>query len=222
MKKLADTTKDSAVAEQAAAVDEEAAKAPTPGGAERALEHDNKRSDAYKAALAKRRRRAIAWPATSTAGRTRPTASRAGRSCGSSTARPTSGHDSDRVADVRFGTGSFDNQRVVFEAGGLSPRNATRSASPGGTSTTRPASSRCGWPPARAAARRSCSTRRSFPRAWPTSRPTARRSPSRPGSRPTAHCEIIFRNEAAPNAIVSEIWLWESATDAGSPAGPKP
>jgi hypothetical protein len=48
-----DTTKDQAIAADAAALDDEAMKAPPPDAAQTALQYDKARSDATKAALAK-------------------------------------------------------------------------------------------------------------------------------------------------------------------------
>ncbi len=220
MKKVADTTKDSAVAEQAAALDEEAAKAPTPGSAERALEHDNQRSDAYKAALARRAPKGYRLACYLDCGPDTSDGVKGGPQLRLVNDTPYFWNDSDRVADVRFGSGSYDNQRVVFEAGGLSPKKRyqigfswwdfdhdTRvqsvwlAAGKGGSETN-------------------LLEKTKLPSGVANQPPDIKTLPIPPGLLADGPLEIIFRNEAAPNVIVSEIWLWESDTDAGSSAGP--
>jgi hypothetical protein len=210
MKKLADTTKDGAVAEQAAAVDEEAAKAPTPGGAERALEPDSKRSAAYKAALARRAPKGYRLACYLDCGPDTSDGVKGGPQLRLVNGTPYFWTDSDRVADVRFGTGSYDGQRVVFQAGGLDPKkryqlgfswwdfdHETRvqsvwlAAGKGGRETMLLGKTK-------------------LPSGVANQPPEIKTLAIPPGLQAEGSLQIIFRNESEPNVIVSEIWLWES------------
>jgi HEAT repeat protein len=216
IKKLADTTKDNAVAEQAAAIDDEASKAPTPGGAERALEHDDKRSDAYKAALARRAPKGYRLACYLDCGPDTSDGVQGGPQLRLVNGVPWFWADSDRLADVRFGSVCFDGQRVVFRAAGLDPKKRyqigfswwdfdhdTRiqsvwfAAGNGGRETK-------------------LLDKTKLPSGLANQPPDIRTLAVPPALQADGSLQIIFRNESEPNVAVSEIWLWESVTDAGS------
>jgi HEAT repeat protein len=210
MKKLADTTRQSAVAEQAAAIDEEAARAPTPGSGERALEHDSQRSAAYKAALAKRAPKGYHLACYLDCGPDTSDGVKGGPQLRLVNGTPYFWNDSDRVADVRFGSACYDSQRVVFEATGLGPQRRYQV----GFSwwdfdhETRVQSV---WLAAGKGGHEVKLLDKTQLPSGVANQPPASKTLALPvGSQSGGSLEIIFRNEAEPNAAVSEIWLWES------------
>jgi HEAT repeat protein len=222
LKTLADTTQDRAVAEQAAALDEEAARAPAPGAVERPLERDQKRSDAYKAALARRAPKGFHLACYLDCGPDTSDGVRGGPQLRLVNGTPYFWSDSERVADVRFGTVCYDAQRVVFQAAGLHPRKRYQlgfswwdfdhesrvqslwlAAGKGGQETK-------------------LLDKTKLPSGLANQPPESKTLPIPPGLPADGTLEIIFRNETEPNASVSEIWLWESGPEPAPPAASKP
>ena len=124
MRKLMDTTKDQQVAAHAAALDEEAMKAPPPDAAQTALQHDKARSDAIKALLAKRAPQGYRLACYLDCGPDSVDGAKGGpllRLVGASTYFWSG---AEQVADVRFGSVFFDGSRVIFEASGLNPKKS--------------------------------------------------------------------------------------------------
>jgi hypothetical protein len=210
MKKLAEISKNSGVAEQAAALDEEAAKAPSPGSAERALQADKQRSDAHKTALAKRAPKGYRLACYLDCGPDSSDGVAGGPQLRLVTGVPYFWPDSDRVADVRFGSVFYDSRQVVFEASGLSPKkhyqvgftwwdfdHGTRSQSVWLTSGK-------GGRPTRLL------DKTKLPAATDRQAPDGKTLPIPPELAAEGALQIAFRNESQPNAVLSEIWLWES------------
>ncbi len=128
---------------------------------------------------------------------------------------------SDRKADVRYGTILFTEREVAFEATGLDPRRAYRL----GFSwwdydhDTRAesvwASPRGGGPAERLLAKTK------LPSGARGEKPAEIMVELPRGLTAAGAVRIAFRREAGPNAVVSEVWLWESDT-ASAPADAAP
>jgi len=213
MRKLRDTTRDPAVAADAAALDEEAMKAPPPDAAQTALQHDQARSDATKAALAKRAppgyRLACyldCGPDAIDGGKDGPLL----RLVGGGTYYWTG---AEQVADVRVGSVFFDSGRVIFEAAGLDPKksyqlgfswwdfdHATRAqsvllATGKGENETK------------------ALDKTQLPSGANKQPPEERTLPVPAELVRDGTLRVTFRNEAQPNVVVSELWLWESVAE---------
>ncbi|MCY2993569.1 MAG: ThuA domain-containing protein, partial [Planctomycetota bacterium] len=218
MKKLMDTTQDQALADQAAALDEEALKAPSPGAGQAALQYDKQRSDSQKAALAKR-----PPPGYHLVGYL---------DCGPDTAdgvkggpllRHVSGAtyfwaESDRVADARFGSVFFDSTKVTFEASGLSPK---KSYQIGFTWWDYDHGTRAQsvWAATGKGERETkLLDKTPLPSVVNKQGPDGKTLPVPTDLVADGSLRITFRNEATPNVVVSEVWLWES--DVEVPAKP--
>jgi len=124
MRKLMDTSKDQAIAADAAALDDEAMKAPPPDAAQTALQYDKARSDATKAALAKRAPQGYRLACYLDCGPDSVDGAKDGpllRLIGGGTYFWAG---AEQVADVRFGSVFYDSGRVIFEASGLNPKKS--------------------------------------------------------------------------------------------------
>ncbi len=213
MRKLLDTTKDQAVAADAAALDDEALKAPPPDAAQTALQFDKARSDATKAALAKRAPPGYRLACYLDCGPDAADGAKDGpllRLVGGGTYFWTG---SEQVADVRFGSVFFDSGRVIFEASGLKPAksyqlgfswwdfdHATRAqavilATGKGEDETR------------------VLDKTKLPSGADKQAPEERVLSVPADLYRDGTLRITFRNEAQPNVVVSELWLWESSPE---------
>jgi type 1 glutamine amidotransferase/HEAT repeat protein len=210
MRKLIDSTKDEQVAKQAVAMDEEAQKTPSPAAEQQALQRDQKRSDAQKAALAKLAPKGFHLACYLNCGPDTADGAKGGPLLRRVAGGPYFWGESIRVADPRFGAVFFDGQRVVFEASGLNPKRAyqigftwwdfdhdTRAQSvlmatgKGERETTALAKTR-------------------LPSGANKQGPEEKTLPVPRGLYADGSMRITFRNENVPNAVVSELWLWES------------
>lgn len=210
MRKLMDTTKNQQVAADAAALDEEAMKAPPPDAAQTALQHDKARSGATRAALAKRAPQGYRLACYLDCGPDSVDGAKGGpllRLVGASTYFWSG---AEQVADVRFGSVFFDSSRVIFEASGLNPKksyqlgftwwdfdHATRAQSvilaTGKGENEVKVIDKTKLPSGTAK--------------QPPEEKTVAVSPELYGD---GSLRISFRNESQPNVVVSELWLWES------------
>jgi len=210
MRKLMDTTKDQAVAKMAAAVDEEALKVPTPGAIQQSLRYDKKRSDAQKAALAKRAPQGSHLACYLDCGPDAADGAKDGPLLRLVAGTAYIWGDSLRAADGRFGTIFFDGQRVTFEASGLDPKKSyqigftwwdydhnTRAqsvwlATDNGDRETK------------------VLEKTKLPSGANKQAPDEKALSIPPEFYTDGSLRIIFRNESSPNVVVSELWLWES------------
>jgi len=210
MRRLLDTSNDAQIAAHAAALDEEAMNAPPPDAAQKALQQDRARSDAIKATLAKRAPPDCRLACYLDCGPDRADGAKDGpllRLVGG-TAYFWTG--SEQQADVRFGSVFYDGGRVIFEAGGLNPQktyqigftwwdfdHATRAQSvilatiKGERETA-------------------VLTKTKLPSGTAKQPPEEKLLAVPPELYRDGTLRITFRNEAQPNAVVSELWLWES------------
>jgi hypothetical protein len=213
MRKVMDTTKDQQVAAHAAALDEEAMKAPPPDAAQTALQHDRARSDATKAALAKRAPQGYRLACYLDCGPDSVDGAKGGpllRLLGASTYFWAG---AEQVADVRFGSVFFDSGRVIFEATGLNPK---KSYQIGFTWWDFDHDTR-----AQSVVLATGKGENEVKTLEKTKLPsgTAKQPPDEKTVTVPAELyrdgslRISFRNEAQPNAVVSELWLWESEAE---------
>ena len=213
MRRLMDTTKNQQVAADAGALDEEAMKAPPPDAAQTALQHDKARSDATKAALAKRAPQGYRLACYLDCGPDSVDGAKGGpllRLVGASTYFWAG---AEQVADVRFGSVFFDSGRVIFEASGLNPRksyqlgftwwdfdHATRAqsvilATGKGENEVK------------------VIEKTKLPSGTAKQAPEEKTVTVRADLYGDGSLRISFRNESQPNVVVSELWLWESEAE---------
>jgi len=210
MRKLADTTKDQSVAEQAAALDEEAQKVPSPTDIQQALRHDKKRSDAHKAALAKRAPKGFRLACYLDCGPDAADGDKDGPLLRLVAGTPYIWGESLRAADARFGSIFFDGQLVIFEASGLNPK---KSYQIGFTwwdydHNTRAQSVLLATGEGERETKVLDKTR--LPSGADKQDPDEHTLAAPPGLNTDGSLRISFRNEGSPNVVVSELWLWES------------
>jgi hypothetical protein len=210
MKKLMDTAKDKALADQAAAIDEEALRAPSPEAVERALQYDKKRSDALKAALAKRSPKGFRLACYLDCGPDAADGVRGGPLLrvvvGSAHFWP----ESDRAADIRFGTIWFDGQRIVFEATGLNPKKAYQIGFTWWDFDHATRAESVLLATGKGDREVTVLDKTQLPSGANKEPPGEKTLPVPPDLYADGTLRISFRNETQPNAVVSELWLWES------------
>jgi HEAT repeat protein len=208
LRKLLDS-KDQTLREQAAALDEEAQKVPSPEAIQQALRHDQKRSDAYKAALAKRAPQGYRLACYLDCGPDVVDGAKDKPFLRLLAGAPYVWNDAARSGELRLVTIAFDGQQVVFEATGLS---AKRSYQIGFTwwdfdHATRVQSV---WvSPGQGRETRLLDKTR-LPSGANGEAPAEKTLPVPAEVTAKGTLRILFRNEAQPNAVVSELWLWES------------
>ena len=214
MKKLMQSTKDPKVARQAKALYAESLKSPaTPGQRAAALRHNTKRSVTAKAALARRAPKGHHLACYLDCGPDMQDGARGRPTLRALTGTPYVWAKGAATADqLRFLTIAFTGQQVVFEATGLNPRKAYRL----GFSwwdydhNTRAQSV---WASAGKPGRL-------VKLLGKTRLPSGHTQPPAEHTVPlprelSAHgaVRLLFRNEATPNCVVSEVWLWESEAE---------
>ncbi len=203
MKTLLEKCKDEAVVKQAEALHAQALKPPRAGGAGDLPEHDKKRSDGMKADVATRAPKGYKVVCY--------------LNCGPDSADGEKGKPTLRVgdaqayrwagADIRHGTAFFTGDTVPFEATGLNPKKSyqlgfswwdvdhdTRAQSVWASGTKLLDKTKL---PSGAKGEKAVEKVVPIPQTL-----TAKGS-----------VRITFRNEAQPNAVVSEVWLLESEAD---------
>jgi HEAT repeat protein len=210
MKRLTDTTKDKTVAEQAAAMDDEALHVPSPEAVEQALRHDPKRSEAQKALLAKSAPKGYHLAGYLDCGPDAVDGRRGGPMLRLVVGTPYNFGRTPVPAEPRLATVFYDGQRVVFEAAGLDPKRSyqlgfawwdidhdTRcqsvlAATGGGERETKLLDA----------------TR--LPSGVKGEKAVEKTLTVPTGLYADGSLRIAFRNESQPNVVVSEIWIWES------------
>jgi type 1 glutamine amidotransferase/HEAT repeat protein len=145
------------------------------------------------------------------------------------TLRQTSGRvhfwpGSERQAHSRFGTVAFDEQQAVFEATGLNPKRSYQIAFTWWDydHDTRAQSV---WVAGKAGPFARLLGKTKLPAGQARSEKPAEKTLPIPRTLSAGGTvRIAFRNEASPNAVVSELWLWESEVQSPPPdaAGGKP
>jgi len=235
MRKLIDTTKDKAVADQAAALDEEAMKAPSPEAAQQALQHDRKRSDLQKAALAKRAPEGyhlacyLDCGPDAIDGPDRPSGGARGPLLRLAAGTSYFWGESIRAADVRFGSVFFDGQRVIFEAAGLNPKKSYQIGFTWWDFDHATRAQSVLFATGKGDREIKVLDKTQLPSGTNNQAPEEKTLAVPPGLYADGSLRISFRNEGQPNVVVSELWLWESDAEAQvtssqstSAQGPKP
>jgi hypothetical protein len=213
MRRLLDTTQDEQVAAHAAALDEEALNAPPPDAAQRALQQDRARSEAVKSVLAKRAPRDYRLACYLDCGPDRADGDQHGPLLRLVGGEAYFWPGSEQQADVRFGSVFYDGGRVIFEAAGMDPKkayqlgftwwdfdHATRTQSVILATGKGEHESRS-------------LDKAQLPSGAKQQPPEEKTLPVPPELYRDGTLRITFRNEAEPNAVVSELWLWESQAE---------
>jgi type 1 glutamine amidotransferase len=215
MKTLVERTKDPAVAKQAQALAARARRARRSVGSGTVPAHDSKRSQAMKADVAKRAPEGCTLVCYLNCG---PDAADGAKG------KPTLRHVTGQAyrwggSDVRYGTIFFTGNEVLFEATGLSPRKSYQL----GFSwwdydhDTRAQSV---WAAAGKTGKlRQLLGKTKLPSGAGGEKPAEKTLPIPRELTAGGTLRIVFRNEAEPNVVVSEIWLLESQADS-PPAAP--
>ncbi len=221
MKKLMDTTKDKAVAEQAAAIDEEAQKAPSPEAAQLALQHDPKRSAAAKASLARRPPQGFHLACYLDCGPDAADGAKGGPLLRLVGGTPYYWPESAAAADPRFGSVFFDGQRVVFEVAGLNPKRAYQIGFSWWDFDHGTRAQSVLAATGRGERETVLLAKTALPSGAAKQGPDAKTLPVPKELYAGGTLRISFRNEGQPNVVVSELWLWESDAE-GQAAAPVP
>jgi HEAT repeat protein len=213
MRAVIDTSKDEQVAANAAALDEEAMNAPPPDAAQKALQQDRARSDAIKAALAKRAPRGYRLACYLDCGPDRADGANDGpllRLVGGTTYYWTG---SEQQADVHFGSVFYDGGRVIFEAAGLNPKKAYQIGFTWWDFDHATRAQSVSLATSKGEHEISVLAKTKLP-SGANKQPPEEKTLSVPAEvYRDGTLRITFRNEAQPNAVVSELWLWESEAE---------
>ena len=205
MKTLLEKSKDKTVVKQAEALLAEALKPPRPRGAGNVPAYDKKRSDEMKADVAKRAPKGYTVAAYLNCGPD---------SVAGAKGKPTlklieGGAYSWSGSDVRYATIFFTTSQVLFEATGLNPRK-TYQLGFSWWDCDHDTRVQSVW----ASAGRGRGTKLLGPTKLPSG-PKNQKAEEKVVPLPrqltvTGSVRLMFRNEATPNVVVSEVWLLES------------
>jgi len=210
MRKLMDATKDKAAAEEAALLEEEALKAPSPEALQQALRYDKKRSDAQKAVLAKRAPKGFHLACYLDCG---PDGIDGAK--GAPVLRLAAGGayfwpESAQQADPRLGTVFFDGQRVVFEAAGLDPKKAYQIGFTWWDYDHNTRAQSVLLTTGKGQRETQVLEKAQLPSGAARQGPEEKTLVVPADLYADGTLRISFRNEAQPNVVVSELWLWEA------------
>lgn len=220
MRKLAESVDDKAVKDQAEAIRAQAAKGAGPAGSANVPAYDKARSDAAKKELAKRAPKGFRLACYLDCGPDTEDSAKDGPAL-----RQTAGSvhlwaGADGPNVLRFGTVAFDGREVIFAASGLDPKREYRL----GFSwwdfdhDTRTESVHLATGKGEREVKVLDATR--LP-SGVAGKPAEERTVPVPRDLSAGGTlRILFRNESAPNAVVSEVWLWESEAESAPPAVP--
>ena len=201
---------DPEVRAEAAAAVLKIARTPWPANEQPATRYDKNRSDAHKAELAKRPPAGYHLACYLDCGADAADGAPDGPLVCLATGLPHFWGDSDLVPDQRFASIFFDGRAVVFRALGLNPK---KSYQIGFTwwdfdHDVRAASV---WVATGKGERETEILEKTRLPSGPNKQgPTAKTLPVPPGLYADGSLRVGFRNQSGPNAVVSELWLWES------------
>lgn len=213
MRKVMDTTKDQQVAVHAAALDEEAMKAPPPDAAQTALQPDRARSDATKSLLAKRAPQGYRLACYLDCGPDSVDGAKGGpllRLLGASTYFWAG---AEQVADVRFGSVFFDGNRVIFEATGLNPKKSYQLGFTWWDFDHETRAQSVILATGKGENEVKALEKTKLPSGAAKQAPDEKTVMVPPELYRDGSLRISFRNESQPNVVVSELWLWESEAE---------
>ncbi|MBC8876746.1 MAG: HEAT repeat domain-containing protein [Planctomycetes bacterium] len=210
MRKLMDTTKDKSVADQAAALDEEAQRVPSPSDIQQALRHDKKRSDAHKATLAKRAPKGCRLACYLDCGPDAADGDKDEPLLRLVAGTPYIWSESLRTADARFGSIFFDGQLVIFEATGLDPKKAYQIGFTWWDYDHNTRAQSVSLATGKGERETKVLNKTRLPSGANKQDPDEHTLTVPPELNKDGRLRITFRNEGSPNVVVSELWLWES------------
>ena len=210
MRKLMDTAKDQGVAEQATALDEEAQRVPSPTDIQQALRHDKKRSDAHKAALAKRAPKGFRLACYLDCGPDAADGDKDGPLLRLVAGTPYIWGESLRAADARFGSIFFDGQLVIFEATGLNPKKSYQIGFTWWDYDHNTRAQSVLLATGKGDRETKVLAKTKLPSGANKQEPDEHTLAVPPELHTDGSLRISFRNEGSPNVVVSELWLWES------------
>jgi hypothetical protein len=118
--------------------------------------------------------------------------------------------ESDRAADIRFGTIWFDGQRIVFEATGLNPKKAYQIGFTWWDFDHATRAESVLLATGKGDREVAVLDKTQLPSGANKEPPGEKTLPVPPDLYADGTLRISFRNETQPNAVVSELWLWES------------
>lgn len=219
MKKLADATPDPAVRQQAGAVLAAAPKGrPAAAGSAEVPAPSKERGEALKKELAKRAPQGYRLACYLDCGPDAEDGRPGGPMLSVLSGAKYLWGGADKAADIRFGTVFFDGQEVVFEATGLSPRR-TYQLGFSWWDYDHDARAQSVWAaPGRTGKYVKLLDKTALPSFQGRGEKPAEKTVAVPREVTAGgSMRIAFRNEAAPNVVVSELWLWESEAETAAP-----
>lgn len=213
MRAVRDTTRDEQVAARAAALDDEALNAPPPDAAEKALQPDRARSEAIKAALAKRAPQGYRLACYLDCGPDGADGAKDGPLLRLASGAAYFWPGSQQRADVRFGSVFFDSGRVIFQAAGLDPKKAYQLGFSWWDFDHATRAQSVILATGKGEDEIAALDKTRLPSGASQQPPEEKTLPVPPAVYRDGTLRISFRNEAQPNAVVSEVWLWESEAE---------
>jgi len=201
---------DAEVRAEAAAAVLKIARTPWPANEQPAIRYDKNRSDAHKADLAKRPPAGCHLACYLDCGSDAADGVPDGPLVCLAAGVPHFWGDSDLVPDQRFASIFFDGRAVVFQATGLNPK---KSYQIGFTWWDFDHDVRAGsvWlATGKGQHETKVLDKTNLPSGINKQGPAGKTLPVPPALYADGSLRISFRNEAGPNAVVSELWLWES------------
>ena len=218
----ADKLKDSPAAEQARTLIAQALLAPdSPAVVAKALLYDKARSDALKKDLAKRGPKGYRLACYLDCGPDAEDGDKGGPTLRVVGAQAHLWPGAETAGPIRFGTVAFDGRQVLFEAKGLNPKKSYRAG--------------FSWwdfdhdTRAESVWMADGKGGREVKVLDKTKLPSGQGGPAEEKTLAVpadlyadGALRIMFRNESSPNAVVSEIWLWESEASSAGPPSSEP
>jgi len=208
---------DKAAAGQADSLVAEAMKSPSAKSDSKALQHDEGRSEIYKKELVKRAPAGYRLAAYLDCGPDTEDGAKGGPVLEGVSGAPWAWPGSEAAAPERFGTIAYDGAKVAFRATGLGPR---RSYAVGFTWWDYDQGTRCQsvWMAAGKGAKATQALDKTKLPSGVAKEPPQEKLVAVPRELYADGSLLIeFRREAEVNAVVSEIWLWESEADGAPP-----
>jgi len=213
MRKLMDTTKDQTLIDQAATLDEEAMRVPSPSDIQQALRSDKKRSDAHKTALAKRASKGYRLACYLDCGPDAVDGDKDGPLLRMVAGTPYIWGDSLRAADARFGSIFFDGQLVIFEATGLDPKKSYQIGFTWWDYDHNTRAQSVSLATGKGEHETKVLEKTKLPSGANKQEPGEQTVTAPVELYGDGSLRISFRNEGTPNVVVSELWLWEGDTE---------
>jgi HEAT repeat protein len=201
---------DAEVRAEAAAAVLKIARTPWPANEQPATRYDKNRSDAHKAELAKRPPAGYHLACYLDCGADPADGAPDGPLVCLAAGVPHFFGDSDLVSDQRFASISFDGRAVVFRALGLNPKKTYQIGFTWWDFDHDVRAASVWLATGKGASESKVLDKTKLPSGTNKQGPSGKTLSVPPGLYTDGSLRISFRNEAGPNAVVSELWLWES------------